>query len=137
MNTNEHQSTGQSQAPAADAKPASVNKLPYVAPELKFFGSVAALTANGSGSGTDGGSTMAMTSDIDCKQNIVKVGELRHGIGLYLFDYKPEFTSLPAGRQFGVLAQEVEKVMPAAVSIAANGYKQVDYSLLGISHIRH
>lgn len=134
--TNKELSSNQ-QIPAAANAPAVCPKSKYTTPELRFFGSVTTLTANGQGSGTDGGSTMAMTSDINCKQNIVKVGELACGVGLYLFDYKPEFTLLPTGRQFGVLAQEVEAVMPTAVSLAANGYKQVDYSMLGISHIRH
>jgi len=125
------------QLPSATQAPAASSKPKYTTPELRFFGSVTTLTASGQGSGADGGSTMAMPSDINCKQNIVKVGELACGVGLYLFDYKPEFTLLPTGRQFGVLAQEVEAVMPTAVSLAANGYKQVDYSMLGISHIRH
>jgi hypothetical protein len=133
---NKEHSKGQD-LPAATHAPEVSPKPEYTTPELRFFGSVTTLTASGQGSGADGGSTMAMQSDINCKQNIVKVGELACGVGLYLFDYKPEFTLLPTGRQFGVLAQEVETVMPTAVSIAANGYKQVDYHMLGISHIRH
>ena len=31
------------------------------------------------------------------------------------------------------MADEVEAVMPAAVSVGADGYKQVDYAMLGIS----
>lgn len=36
------------------------------------------------------------------------------------------------GRQFGVMADEVETVIPEAVSARPAGYKQVDYALLGV-----
>ena len=50
------------------------------------------------------------------------------GIGLYLFDYKPEFRDAWGhGRQLGVMADEVEAVMPNAVSVRADGYRTVDY----------
>lgn len=35
------------------------------------------------------------------------------------------------------MADEVEKVMPEAVSVHADGYKMVNYTLLGISHTLH
>ncbi len=36
------------------------------------------------------------------------------------------------GRQFGVMADEVEAVLPQAVVMHPDGYKRVDYALLGI-----
>lgn len=78
---------------------------------------------------------MTMVSDPMTKINIVRIGKHPLGIGLYLFDYKPEYRDLYGhGRQFGVMADEVETVMPEAVSIHPNGYKMVNYALLGISH---
>jgi hypothetical protein len=73
-------------------------------------------------------------SDRRLKCNIVKVGRHpRLGIGLYLFDYLPDHCDvLGHGRQFGVMADEVEPLMPSAVSLHANGFKQVDYAMLGI-----
>jgi hypothetical protein len=66
------------------------------------------------------------------------VGEHFLGIGLYLFDYKPEYRDQWGhGRQFGVMADEVESVMPQAVSIHPDGYKVVDYAMLGISLAMH
>lgn len=41
------------------------------------------------------------------------------------------------GRQFGVMADEVEQVMPEAVSVHPDGYKMVDYAMLGISRNLH
>jgi hypothetical protein len=89
---------------------------------------------NGRGGGAGSGSTRsAVQSDLRLKQNVQRIGQHPLGVGLYLFDYKSDYqAALGQGRQFGVLAQEVETVMPAAVSVAANGYKQVDYSMLGI-----
>jgi hypothetical protein len=55
------------------------------------------------------------------------------GIGLYLFDYKPEFRDeWGHGRQFSVMEQEVEMIMPEAVCMHPDGYRMVDYGMLGI-----
>jgi hypothetical protein len=73
-------------------------------------------------------------SDIRAKENIERVGTLPNGLGLYSFDYKAEFRDLPMaghGKQVGVLAQEVEMVMPGAVVELSNGLKAVDYAQLG------
>ena len=107
----------------------------YVSPYLRIFGCVKQLTQNGTGTGADGGTTAGMTkpSDRNVKQNIVRVGFHPQGMSLYLFDYKPEFHEMAGhGRQFGVMADEVEAVMPEAVVMHPNGYKQVDYAILGI-----
>jgi hypothetical protein len=104
-------------------------------------GSGAVSTGQSSGSGTSqDGIFSAMSppslrfSDIRMKENIVKVGELPNGLNLYEFEYKPEFIDnvlAGPGRQIGVMAQEVEKVMPEAVFTMSNGYKAVDYDQLG------
>ena len=74
-----------------------------------------------------------MTSDRAVKENIVRVGTDPLGIGLYLFDYKPACREQAGfGRRFGVMADEVETVLPQAVVMHPNGYKMVDYALLGI-----
>jgi hypothetical protein len=77
-------------------------------------------------------------SDRRLKQEIVKIGMHPAGFGVYLFDYKPEYRDQWGyGRQFGVMADEVEKVMPEAVSVHPAGYKMVDYAMLGISRNLH
>lgn len=83
--------------------------------------------------GTLGGAAIkaGMFSDINMKENIKLIGKLGNGLNLYKFDYKPEFKDVAGHGSFiGVMAQEVEKVIPDAVSVANNGYKQVDYSLV-------
>jgi len=67
------------------------------------------------------------------KENIVRIGDHPLGFGLYLFDYRPEYRAKwGQGRQFGVMIDEVETVIPQAVSGHPDGYKRVDYAILGI-----
>ena len=114
-------------------------KAVYQQPVLCVYGAVRKLTTGTATVGNDGINTRMNTqSDRATKENVVRIGDHYSGIGLYLFDYKPEFRQLWGhGRQFGVMADEVEIVMPEAVSIHPNGYKMVNYALLGISrHIQ-
>lgn len=117
-------------------------KRPYCPPALVVFGSVALLTRGAVGSCQDDGNncvpgtgTMAMqNSDRHVKGDVVRIGTHPLGIGLYLFRYKPEYRDTWGhGRQFGVMADEVEAVMPAAILMDADGYKMVNYAMLGIS----
>jgi hypothetical protein len=113
------------------------DKAVYSSPVLTIYGSVSRLTMGGGATLVDGAMT-TMMSDRNIKENIVRVGEHSLGIGLYLFDYKPEFREeWGFGRQFGVMADEVETVMPQAVSIHPDGYKMVNHAMLGISLTIH
>ena len=81
---------------------------------------------------------IVMGSDSSLKENIVRVGNHPLGIGLYLYDYKAEFRDQWGhGRQFGVMAHEVEVVMPEAVATHSAGYKIVNYGMLGITRAVH
>lgn len=107
----------------------------YSAPRLVRYGDVRTLTQTGSMGGTENmaAQPMKMPSDRLTKERIVSIGRHPLGIGLYLFDYKPEFRDLHGhGRQFGVMADEVEAVMPSAISVHPGGYKVVDYTMLGV-----
>ena len=76
---------------------------------------------------------MTKMSDRRAKARIVRIGNHPLGIGLYLFDYRAGFRDeWGHGRQFGVMADEVETVLPDAVSVHADGFKVVDYGRLGI-----
>jgi len=68
------------------------------------------------------------TSDRRLKQDIVVVGEHPNGLPAYEFAYKHD----PTRRFIGVMADDVEKFMPEAVT-EVDGYKTVDYNLLGIT----
>ena len=118
-----------------------LGKLKYLKPTLRVYGSISALTMGSSGSAADGGSGMfqpAVMSDPATKENVVKIGEHPLGLGLYLFDYRPEFRDAHGhGRQFGVMADEVTRVMPEAVLLLDNGYRAVCYDMLGIVQTCH
>jgi hypothetical protein len=68
------------------------------------------------------GSAIA-ASDRRLKSNIERIGTHKLGIGIYEYDILGE-------RKQGVMADEVEKVMPEAVLMHPSGYKMVNYSLL-------
>lgn len=112
----------------------SATKKTYCKPVLRVYGVVRQFTQGSVGGPGDGSGTLKkQQSDRAFKTNWVRVGTHPLGIALYLYDYKPEFPELAArGRQFGVMADEVETVMPAAVSMHSDGYRRVDYAMLGI-----
>lgn len=84
--------------------------------------------AGGLGSALGSAAALAKLSDIRTKQDIVQVGRLNNGFPLYAFQYKPEFRDeCGHGFQIGVMAQDIEQVIPDAVSVHAGGYKMVDY----------
>ena len=66
-------------------------------------------------------------SDVNLKHDIVPVGHLANGLGLYRFSYTDSDKVY-----VGVLAQEVERVMPDAVRRAPDGYLQVNYARVGV-----
>lgn len=113
-------------------------KKTYTSPRLINYGAVRSLTQAGSTGPNESSGMLAFrmqASDRMTKENIVQVGTHPLGIGLYLFDYKPGYCEeYGFGRQFGVMADEVETLMPEAVSVHPDGYKMVNYAMMGISH---
>jgi hypothetical protein len=86
------------------------------------------------GLGTGGGSTVggsllsglgSLFSDRRLKSNIRRIGTAHNGLPLY------EYTIF-GQRQRGVMADEAEKVMPAAVTTHPSGFKMVNYAMLGL-----
>ena len=68
----------------------------------------------------------ATKSDRRLKKNIKRIGTHVLGIGLYTWDYL-------WGEPFaGVMADEVEQVMPEAIVMHPSGFKMVNYSMLGL-----
>lgn len=64
-------------------------------------------------------------SDVRAKTDIERVGKTDSGLSVYTYRYK---TGGP--RQMGVMAQEVERVRPDAVTTLRSGLKMVNYSKL-------
>jgi hypothetical protein len=74
---------------------------------------------------------MTMASDRSIKENIVNIGEYKPGINLYQFTYKPEYQEeWGNGIYTGVMADEVEKVIPEAVVRHVDGYQMVHYGMI-------
>lgn len=86
-----------------------------------FLGSTggSALAAKGIGK-------LAALSDRRLKTDIQRVGKLDNGLPVYLYRFKGSETT-----QLGVMADEVEELIPDAVVIAPNGMKAVHYDMLG------
>lgn len=69
----------------------------------------------------------AWNSDRRLKQNIEPFGK-ENGHNLYKFAYKAQ----PNKKYIGVMADEVEKTHPDAVSRGKDGFKTVDYGKIGV-----
>ncbi len=66
-------------------------------------------------------------SDIRLKRDIVRVARTDSGLDLYRFRY-----NWSEQQYVGVMAQDVEKLLPAAVTRGADGYLRVNYDLIGL-----
>ena len=80
-----------------------------------------------------GGIGMAF-SDIALKTNIQFENKFKNHLPIYTFEYINK--KYGDGRFEGVMAQDVEKTYPQAVSVSSEGYKMVDYSQIGIEFRR-
>lgn len=92
------------------------------------FGSI----AGGLGGLAMGAAKLYGTSDRRLKENIHLVGkDEKTGLNLYQFNYIKD----PSHRFRGVMADEVQAVVPAAVIVNDDGFAAVDYAMLGIEMI--
>ena len=85
----------------------------------------AGVASNNSNTAAMAAIAAAMISDVRLKRDIERKGTLMPGVGIYEFQYV-----WGGDRQLGVMAQEVERVMPEAVIERADGFLMVDYGLL-------
>ncbi|WBL76750.1 DUF3300 domain-containing protein [Bradyrhizobium xenonodulans] len=82
----------------------------------------------GGGGGFRGGGGGGRRSDIALKHDIALLGHLPNGLGYYRFSY------IGSDKTYvGVMAQEVEQVMPDAVTRGSDGYLRVYYEKLGLT----
>jgi hypothetical protein len=84
--------------------------------------------ARGGGGGGRGGGGGGRRSDMRLKHDIVLLGRLDDGLGFYRFTYNGGHTAY-----VGVMAQEVQSVMPKAVVRDRDGYLRVLYDKLGLT----
>ncbi|MER8514780.1 hypothetical protein NKH47_17760 [Mesorhizobium sp. M1060] len=71
------------------------------------------------------GSKLIGLSDDDAKKDKERLADITPEMGLWKFHYKGEAKGAPM--RLGLMASEVEKVRPDAVSRRPDGYRQVDY----------
>jgi hypothetical protein len=85
--------------------------------------------SRGGGGGRGGG---GRRSDIALKHDVVLLGHLDSGLGYYRFSY------LGSDKAYvGVIAQEVQAVMPGVVRRGNDGYLRVNYEAWNqIPHLR-
>ena len=72
------------------------------------------------------GMAAAMMSDRRLKTNIQLIGKHDNGMNIYSWDY------VWGEHSRGVMADEVEEIMPEAVVMHPTGFKMVNYSMLGL-----
>jgi Protein of unknown function (DUF3300) len=96
-------------------------------------GRAAARGGGGRGGGGGGGRRGGgRRSDIRLKHDVVLIGYLNDGLGLYRFSYNGSNTPY-----VGVIAQEVAQVAPQAVTRGRDGYLRVYYDKLGLKFQRY
>jgi hypothetical protein len=84
------------------------------------------------GGGGGGGGGGGRRSDLALKHDVVLLGHLDNGLGYYRFSY------LGSSKAYvGVIAQEVERLMPAAVTRGSDGYLRVYYEKLGLKFLTY
>jgi hypothetical protein len=86
-----------------------------------------AARGGGGGAAHGGGAARGRRSDIRLKHDIALLGRLDNGLGFYRFSYDGEDKAY-----VGVIAQEVQAVMPGAVSRGSDGYLRVYYQKIGV-----
>ncbi|MEK7180632.1 MAG: tail fiber domain-containing protein, partial [Patescibacteria group bacterium] len=64
-------------------------------------------------------------SDRRLKRDVVRVGELMPGVGWYSYHYS--WDAEDAALRYGVMADELERVLPEAVLYDTDGFARVDY----------
>lgn len=84
--------------------------------------------AGGGGMRAGGGRGGGRRSDIRLKHDITLLGRLDNGLGFYRFVYNDGSKAY-----VGVMAQEVQAIMPEAVWRASDGYLRVAYDKVGVT----
>jgi hypothetical protein len=83
--------------------------------------------SRGGGGMHGGGGRGARRSDLALKHDVVLLGRLENGLGFYRFSYNGGDKAY-----VGVIAQEVQTIIPDAVVPGPDGYLRVFYDKLGV-----
>jgi uncharacterized protein DUF3300/endosialidase-like protein len=92
-----------------------------------FRGGGGGFRGGGGGFRGGGGRGGGRRSDLRLKHDVILLGRLENGLGFYRFVYNG------GDRAYvGVIAQEVQRVMPEAVAVDRGGYLRVSYERVGV-----
>ncbi len=110
----------------AQARSKAIDEKPQWSKPVLTIRRIKDITRASSGSGTDFLMRM-MFSDARLKTNIACIGRAPSGLSIYSFRY-----IWGGSVHIGGIAQEIARARPDAVSVGADGYLRVDYSLIDI-----
>ena len=96
-------------------------------PTMQWMGALGGMV-NSAGGAKDIASAAMMLSDKRVKKDIKRIGETSKGFPLYLFRYLWDVAN--ESPRIGVMAQDVEQVMPEAVITRPDGVKTVNYAMV-------
>lgn len=96
-------------------------------PTMQWMGALGGMV-NNAGGAKDMASAAMMLSDKRVKKDIKRIGETSKGFPLYLFRYLWDVAN--ESPRIGVMAQDVEQVMPEAVITRPDGVKTVNYAMV-------
>ena len=110
-------------APRAAARPGGAPRA-----AARGGGGAQRAAARGGGGRGGGGRGGGRRSDVALKHDITLLGRLDNGLGFYRFSYNGSDQAY-----VGVIAQEVQAIVPAAVVRGRDGYLRVFYDKLGLT----
>ncbi len=121
-----------SQAASAAASRAASSAASSAASRSASSAASSAASRAASQAASNAASRVTIPSDIRLKEDIAALGQTASGLHLYRYRYKGDAT-----HYVGVMAQEVARQIPAAVSSGVDGFLRVDYGLLGLDFLTY
>ena len=104
-----------------------VTESPIVAAQQASSGTYTNQTSSGTYTNQTSSGTYN-SSDLRLKEDVIRLGRLDNGLNIYRFRYRGADKTV----YVGVMAQEVERIDPGAVSRGSDGYLRVNYNRLGL-----
>ena len=121
-----------SQAASAAASRAASSAASNAARRSASSAASSAASRAAAAAASNAASRVTSPSDVRLKEDITALGRTSGGLNLYRYRYKDDATFY-----VGVMAQDVARLAPAAVSSGVDGFLRVDYGLLGLDFLTY